>query len=221
MIMSPRFFSKSEAVLFGWDTLKKNFGFFLGLLAIVVAVNVLFGLVMSSFSEEAPKALMVAVSVLSWILDFLISMGIIRITLKFCDREQTTYRDLFSAYRLLLNYIVGSIVYGIIVAIGLVFLIIPGIYLAVKYQFYDYLIVDKGMGPIDAVKRSGVLTEGVKRNLVLFWLMLMGINILGLLALGVGLIASVPVSWLANAYVYRRLQLQAENDQAIPLSGLD
>lgn len=219
--MSPRFFSKSEAVLFGWNTLKKNFGFFLGMLAIVVAINLLFALVMSSFSEEAPKVLVIAVSVISWILDLLISMGVIRITLKFCDQEKPTYRDLFSAYRLLLNYLLGSIVYGIMVAIGFVFLIIPGIYLAVKYQFYEYLIVDKGMGPLDAIKRSGVLTEGVKRNLVLFWLALFGINILGMLALGVGLIATIPVSWLANAYVYRRLQLQADNDRAIPLTGLD
>jgi len=44
---------------------------------------------------------------------------------------------------------------------------------------------------------------------------------LGNAALGVRLIASVPISWLANAYVYRRLQLQAENEGAIPLSGLD
>ena len=219
--MSPRFFSKSEAILFGWNTLKKNFRFFLGMLAIVVVVNVLVGLVISSFSEEAPKVLVMVVSVISWVLDLLISMGVIKITLKFCDQEQATYRDLFSAYRLLLNYIVGSIVYGIIVAIGFVFLIIPGIYLAVKYQFYDYLIIDKGMGPIEAIKRSGVLTEGVKRNLVLFWLTLVGINILGIIALGVGLIATVPVSWLAHAYVYRRLELQAENNQAIPLSGLD
>ena len=219
--MSPRFFSKSEAILFGWNTLKKNFRFFLGMLAIVVVVNVLVGLVISSFSEEAPKVLVMVVSVISWVLDLLISIGVIKITLKFCDQEQPTYRDLFSAYRLLLNYIVGSIVYGIIVAIGFVFLIIPGIYLAVKYQFYEYLIVDKGMGPIEAIKRSGVLTEGVKQNLVLFWLALVGINILGMIALGVGLIATVPVSWLANAYVYRRLQLQAENDRAIPLAGLD
>ena len=56
---------------------------------------------------------------------------------------------------------------------------------------------------------------------MLFWLALVGINILGMIALGVGLIATVPVSWLANAYVYRRLQLQAENNSAIPLSGLD
>jgi hypothetical protein len=125
--MSPRFFSKSEAVLFGWNTLKKNFGFFLGMLAIIVVVNVLVGLVMSSFSEEAPELLVIAVGVISWIFDLLFSMGVIKITLKFCDQEKATYRDLFSAYRLLLNYLVGSLVYGIMVAIGFVFLIVPGI----------------------------------------------------------------------------------------------
>ena len=52
--MSHRFFSKSEAVLFGWNALKKNARFVLGLLAIVVALNISFSLIMSSFSEEAP-----------------------------------------------------------------------------------------------------------------------------------------------------------------------
>ena len=53
--------------------------------------------------------------------------------------------------------------------------------LILKYQFYEYLIVDKGTGPVEAVKRNGILTDGVKRNLVLFWLMLIGIDILGML----------------------------------------
>jgi uncharacterized membrane protein len=220
-MMSPRFFSKSEAVLFGWNTLKKNFRFFLGLLAIILVVNILISLVMSSFTEEAPEALIIAVSIFSGLLDLLISIGIIKITLKFCDQEQASFGELFSARWLLVNYLAGSIIYGIMVAIGLIFLVIPGIYLAVKYQFYDYLIIDKGMGPVQSIKSSGVLTEGVKWNLVLFWLMLAGINILGMLALGLGLIATVPITWLATAYVYRRLQLQAENRGAIPLTGLD
>ena len=68
---------------------------------------------------------------------------------------------------------------------------------------------------------SGVLTEGVMWNLVLFWLMLAGINILGMLALGIGLIVTIPLSWLATAYVYRRLQLQVQNAGALQVTGLD
>lgn len=219
--MSPRFFSKSEAILFGWNTLKKNFWFFLGLLSVVLGVDLLLGIITSSFTENAPVALVIAASIISIILNLLLSMGIIKITLKFCDQEPANYRDLISSYRLLLNYLIGSVIYGVVVAVGLILLVVPGIYFAVKYQFYEYLIIDKGLGPVEAIKRSGVLTKGVRWNLVLFWLMLIGINILGMIALGIGLVASVPISWLANAYVYRRLQLQAENERAIPLAGLD
>lgn len=219
--MSPRFFSKSEAVLFGWNALKKNSRFFLGLLAIMIALNILFSLVMSSFSEEAPQVMVTAFCIVFGILEILIGMGIIKISLKFCDQEPARYGELLSAYPLLLNYVAGSIIYGIMVAIGLIFLIVPGLYLALKYQFYGYLIIDQGKGPVEALRLSAALTEGVKWNLVLFWLMLAGINILGILALGVGLIATIPLSWMAIAYVYRRLQLQAQNAGALQLPGLD
>jgi hypothetical protein len=219
--MSPRFFSKSEAVIFGWNTIKKNYKFFLGLMAVLVLINMFIGLVMASFSEKAPIALVTSTKILFWILNLLISIGIIKITLKFCDQETTSYRDLFSAYRLLGNYILGSIIYGAVVCVGLILLVIPGLYIAIKFQFYSYLIVDKNLGPIEAFKKSAILTKGVIQNLALFWLMLAGINIMGFIALGVGLLATIPVSWLANSYVYRRLQLQAENMKAIPLGGID
>jgi hypothetical protein len=74
---------------------------------------------------------------------------------------QARYNDLFSSYRILLNFLGGSIIYEIVVAVGLVLVVAPGIYFALRHQFYDYLIVDKGIRPVEAVKRSGVLTEGV------------------------------------------------------------
>ncbi len=58
------------------------------------------------------------------------------------------------------------------VAVGLMLLIVPGIYLGLKYQFYGYAIADKGIGPIDALKESDRMTEGAKQNLLIFWLTL-------------------------------------------------
>lgn len=219
--MSPRYFSKSEAVLFGWNTLKKNLEFLVCLFVIILAMSGLMGLVMSSFTEEAPNELIIAASVIFGAANVLISMGVIKISLKFCDQDQARFSDLFSAYPVFLKYLAGSILYGLIVLLGLLALIIPGVYLAVKYQFYDYLIVDKKMGPLEALKKSSQLTQGVKWNLLLFWLFLVALNALGLLALGIGLVATIIISWLATAYVYRRLQLQADNEGALPLSGLD
>ncbi|MEA3324508.1 MAG: hypothetical protein U9Q37_05135 [Euryarchaeota archaeon] len=60
---------------------------------------------------------------------------------------------------------IGLILYGFIVVGGLILLTIPGIIWAIKFQFFDYLIVDKGLGPIDALEKSSEITRGVKWDL--------------------------------------------------------
>ena len=91
------------------------------------------------------------------------------------------------------------------VAVGLILLIIPGIYLAIKYQFFSFLIVDKNMGIMESFKKSEEMTQGVKMNLLLFSLALAGINILGALVFLVGLIVTIPTTVMATVYVYRKL----------------
>jgi uncharacterized membrane protein len=41
------------------------------------------------------------------------------------------------------------------IGVGMVLLVVPGIYLAVRYQFMPYLIIDKGMQPMDALRAAG------------------------------------------------------------------
>ena len=103
------------------------------------------------------------------------------------------------------DYLIGSILYGLIVVVGLILLIIPGIIWAIKFQFFDYLIVDKGLGPIDALEKSSDITRGVKWDLFAFGILLAIINILGFLCLVVGLFVTIPVTLVAMAFVYREL----------------
>jgi len=88
------------------------------------------------------------------------------------------------------------------VAFGLVLLIIPGIYLALKYQFYGYLIVDKGMGPIKALKESGRITDGAKKDLLIFWLVLF--CSIAVIALVLGIFIALPVG-LLMAFISKEL----------------
>ncbi len=195
-------FSKSEAINFGWKTMKANFGFFLLLWVIVVAANLLpQAFVALSKDFVVVYALATFASVL---ISFVIQLGIIRIVLKLIDKHKPTYKDLFY-YKPLINYFFSSIVYSVIVGIGFLLLIIPGIILSIKLQFYTYFIVDKNAGPIEALQKSWEVTKGVKWNLFLFWWLLVGINILGALALGVGLFATIPTTMVAIGYVYRKL----------------
>lgn len=52
----------------------------------------------------------------------------------------------------------------------LILILIVVIYLYIKYQFYGYLIVDKNLGAIEALKKSAELTRGAEKNLLVFWL---------------------------------------------------
>jgi uncharacterized membrane protein len=92
----------------------------------------------------------------------------------------------------------------------MILLIIPAIIWGIKFRFFSYFIIDKGAGPIEALKRSSSITMGAKWDLFLFGLLLIGINILGFLALVIGLFATIPTSMVAIAFVYRKLLTQAE-----------
>jgi len=76
----------------------------------------------------------------------------------------------------------------------------------VRYRFCVYAVMDEGLGPVDALKRSGQLTRGVWWHLFLFYLAMIGINILGSCLCMVGLLFAIPVILVAEAYVFRSLK---------------
>jgi uncharacterized membrane protein len=191
-------------VQFGWDITKSNIGFFIGLLIVAGLIQYVPDIVATIIEADAP-ALSLIIRIASFVLSVIIGMGLIKICLRFCDGEKGEFSDLFSCYPLFFKYLVGSILYGVIVVVGLILLIIPGIVWAIKFQFFDYLIVDKGLGPIDALEKSSDITRGVKWDLFLFAILLGIINLMGFLCLVVGLFVTIPVTMVAIAFVYRKL----------------
>lgn len=197
-------FSKKEAIVFGWNLFRSNFWFYLGVIATVGIISWLPEYMRSKLPENA-HLLKNTYQLFGIIISSIVTLGFIRIILNSIDGKRLEYSDLFKNYRFIFNYWIAEIIGGLITVAGFFLFIIPGIILAVKFQFIDYFIVDKGQGPIEAVKSSWRITKGIKWQLFLFGLMIIGINLLGLLALGVGVIISYPVTALAQAYVYRKL----------------
>ncbi len=204
--MQNQFF-KSEAIGFGWNVAKSNLGFFVLLFLLYYAVFLALGIVGGIIGKDV-VLLSAIVSLASWIIGIVMSMGFIKIYLKLVDGQKPVYHDLFLNYHLFLNYLLGSIVYGLLIAIGLILFIIPGVYFALKFQFASYFIIDKGVDPITAFKMSSKMTQGMKINLLLFDILLFLVIIAGFLALGVGLVLAVPTTSVALAFVYRKLSSQ-------------
>ena len=214
--MVPKF-SKREAISFGWNLTKNNFGFFVLLLILVAVIYVVLNSIQYLAKGKSP--LILILYLIETIIRTIITMGLIKISLKFCDNEKAKISDLFSAYPLFLKYLIGSILYALIILGGLILLIIPGIIWSIQFQFFGYLIVDKGLGPIEALKESARITKGNKWNLFLFGILLGLIKILGALALLVGLFVTIPTAMIANAFVYRKLLSQTETLQETETSS--
>lgn len=103
------------------------------------------------------------------------------------------------------QFLAVSILVGIASVIGLILLIIPGLILITMFAFAKLLVIDRAMGPIDAMKESMRLTKGSRLKLFLLLLALLVINILGALTLLIGLLVTIPVSMLALTHAYRSL----------------
>jgi len=206
--MAEKSFSTSEALRFGWQIFKENAVFLILIYLIIFFNGVIFELIRKILGNS--QAIMSFTSILQWGLSLVLGMGLIRIGLQFVDGKKGSYSDLIKDYRLFFKYLAGSIVYGLIVLGGLLLLIVPGIIWAIKFQFWSYLLIDKGMGPIEAIKKSGELTRGVKWGLLKFLLVIFLVTLVGLLALVVGLFVAIPVTCIAMVYVYRQLLKQAE-----------
>jgi uncharacterized membrane protein len=202
-------FSKKEAINFGWDISKKNFRFFILLFTLVVVVFIILSFIQSLVNEKSLLSLILYI--INIVVQIIISMGLVKISLKFCDNEKPKISDLFSSYPLFFKFLIGSIIYGLIVIGGLILLIIPGIIWSIQFQFFSYFILDKGISPIEALKKSSKITKGTKWDLFLFGILLGFINILGALAFLVGLFVTIPATMIATAFVYRKLLSQEES----------
>ena len=88
-----------------------------------------------------------------------------------------------------------SLLIFVIVLLGLMMLIIPGIYFAVSYVFSHLLIWFYDKDPTEAIRLSRKIVSGNFKQILLLFLILAGINLLGLMALGVGIILTMPYSF--------------------------
>jgi len=134
-----------------------------------------------------------------------LGMATTRISLDLYDTGEADLSKLGDLVPQFGRYLLGKIIYGVIVLIGLVLLIVPGIILSYMFLYVGYLIIDRDLGPIEALKESKVVTDGSKLSLLLFSLVVALLNIAGVLCLLVGLLVTIPVTLMASVYVYRQL----------------
>lgn len=103
------------------------------------------------------------------------------------------------------------LLYGAVVAVGLILFIVPGVLWALEFSLAPFYIVRDGDDAIEAMRRSRALTKGLRWDLLLFYLLCGAALGLGFLALVVGLIPAMLVTTVAQAHVFLSLSGQVED----------
>jgi len=119
--------------------------------------------------------------------------------LKAVRGEPTEIKDMFAVFqRNYWNAVLGNIIVGIIVGIGILMLIIPGIIFACRLAFVPYLIIDREMEVTEALNKSWEMTKGYGWNIFFMGFLAIWIVVLGLLALVFGVIISGI--WISTSF---------------------
>jgi uncharacterized membrane protein len=199
-------FSIEDSIKFGWRTFNERRILYMGAAALVFAVSIAMDTLEKTLRQTDMSLFYIIAVLASVAISVLMSMGQVNFALRAHDHSaDVSLKDLWAPNRFF-PYLAASILGGLFVVLGLILLIVPGIIFSLMIMFSAYLVIDKSAGPLAALKESGRITKGHRWKLLGFVLALLGINILGFLALFIGLLVSVPISWLATAKVYRTLQ---------------
>ncbi len=211
--MERKYFNFSDVLGYGWRVMTKNFWFFVGLGFLFLIITFLptavrFGIGFMHLPKALNLTAVILLEIAGWALSMFLSIGIVKIALSFCDEQKPAIETLFAARGCFWRYVGTMILYCFIMYAGILLLIFPGIIWAIKFSLCGYFVVDKGLGPIEALKASSRTTMGMKWDLFALGIVCAGINILGMICLFVGMFATYPIVIVANALVYRQLLAQ-------------
>lgn len=190
-----------EAFRAGWRGFTANIG---PLIVVALVVWVVTGAV-NWLSTDTTGIIRFLASVLSFFLGQLVAIVWISLALAIIDGRPISGESLLPDGSTLISYIIASLIFSVMFVVGLVLLIIPGIIVAVVFGLYGWALVDKGLDPMASLRESSRLTAGRRGQVFLFVLLAIGLNILGLLALIVGVLITSAVTLIAAGHVYRQL----------------
>ncbi len=132
-------------------------------------------------------------------------IGCFIVSAKMLQGGSPQFSDFFLGFRFFVPLLLTGLVGGLLTGIGFLLLIIPGVYLMVSYLFATNLVVDRRLDFWPALELSRGTINPIWFGMFGFLLLLVLVKLLGVIALLVGLLVSLPVSCCAVTAAYADL----------------
>ena len=175
------------------------------ILAYVIGFLVMFGLSALNAGENVIAIIGPVVQVLAGVVVLPMFVGILILGMRHAENKPVSASMILRYFHKLLPVFLCYLIMLIMITLGLVLLVLPGIYLMVAYWFAMPLVVEKNMSPWNALETS---RKAITRVWFRMWgllLIVLLVYVLGFFTLTISWIWTMPWSVLTMSMVYTKL----------------
>jgi len=135
-----------------------------------------------------------------------ISLGMAIYFLRISRDESVEINNLFDGFKQFGNALGAYLLMLLIIILGFVLLIVPGIIAALALsQTFNIMHDEPNLGPIEAMKKSHEMMKGHRGDYFLLNLSFIGWALLCILTIGIGFLFLAPYASVTNAIFYNNL----------------
>ncbi|WP_437608995.1 hypothetical protein WMF20_49015 [Sorangium sp. So ce834] len=208
----PTSWGAGDAASFGWERVKRDPAVIIGAVAVVGLAagfpNVIGGGIQAALASDAPavgSSIQVLMQLVGFVVGSYFAGGMSNLLLKVARGQPYAFNDILGGGRWFMSILGAQILTSLAIGVGMVFLLVPGILLALGLSMTNMCIVDKNLGAVDAMKESWRITTGHKGGIFVYALLVFALVVAGMLACCVGTLVAGPIAALGYAYIYLRL----------------
>lgn len=155
--------------------------------------------------DSEPGALQIIVSVLAGALCYPLLAGLNMIGIRRAADQPATINELFTYFGLFVPLLVTGLAITVLTYLGLILLVLPGIYLGVSYALAIPLVVERGLSPWQAMEASRKAVGQHWFKVFGLFLALGLIMMLSAIPLLIGLVWTLPLAFIAIGVLYRTI----------------
>lgn len=171
------------------DLIRQNPTLFLGIALLPGIISVPLSMFTIEGTAHPPVtwAMFILAQIALAVVSILMAVALMRAVMNPALSIKDAYRESLPYFW---RYILLSIMVGVVVLLGLIALIIPGIIFAVWFAFSYYILVVENIGGVEAMKRSKQLVAGR------WWMVFGHVAFVTLVSLAVGIVAGALMAML-------------------------
>ncbi|MEB2783666.1 hypothetical protein [Algoriphagus persicinus] len=194
-------FDIKEILTKAWEMFKSRALFHVGYMVLIGAIQAGFALYLKDFTF-----------LYSIFLAPPLVCGFYLVANRQSQKEYIDFQNYFDGFKYWWNVMSANLISSIVIVLGIICFVVPGIYLLIGYMFCLLFVIFGGFDFWTSMELSRKLVHTNWVKFFVFGLALLALNLAGFLCLIVGLLITVPMTYLAVYILFEELTIDAVVD---------